>query len=302
MAAVRKPAPLLSAAIITYNEAARIGDCLRSVADFCDEIVVLDSFSTDETEKIARSFPSVVFAKHKFDGHVQQKNRAIELCRGRWVFSLDADERATPELAISIREFIKTYPDERGARVRRLNYHLGRFIRHSGWYGARTRLVRKGLGEWGGENPHDALILAGDPPSKANRSGPVLKGDLIHYSFRDLSDQIDTINKFSSIVAFTRGGRGKAPSALALLFKPLSKFIEIYFFKRGFLDGMPGFVIAAASSFSTFLKWAKLWELNRTDVKRPSNLRADYSVQGAPASQTAPSPRRLNRPRRAKGA
>ncbi len=269
----------LSAAIITYNEERRIEDCIRSVHDFCDEVLVLDSFSTDRTAAIARRFPRVVFQQHAFDGHVQQKNRAIERCRGAWVLSLDADERVTRELARSIVEFVDRFPTARGARVRRLNLHLGRTIRHSGWYGARTRLIRKGEGRWGGENPHDALILAGDPPARANRSGPILKGDLIHLSFRDLSDQIETINKFSSIVAFTRAGRGRRVSAAAMIFKPLVKFVEIYVFKLGFLDGMPGFIIAAASSFSAFLKWAKLWELAHSGIERPSNLRADYRIQ-----------------------
>ncbi|MBX7058058.1 MAG: glycosyltransferase family 2 protein [Leptospirales bacterium] len=290
----RNQSVLLSAAIITYNEERRLRECLDSVHGFCDEVLVLDSFSTDATERIAREYSRVRFLRHAFDGHVQQKNRAIELCRGRWVFSLDADERVTPELAQSISKFIQAHPEERGARVRRLNLHMGRRIKHSGWYGARTRLIRKGQGQWGGENPHDALYLAGDRPSQANRSGPILAGDLVHLSFRDLSDQVDTINKFSSIVAFTRASRGKSYRLLAMLLKPPIKFLEIYVFKLGLLDGMPGFSIAMASAFSTFLKWAKLWELQRSGLERPSNLRADYQAQQKPgeAKNVAPVGRR----------
>ena len=268
---------LISAVIITYNEEGRIADCIESVHDWCEEVLILDSFSTDRTREIAEKYEHVRFLEHDFDGHVQQKNRAIELSRGQWVFCLDADERATPELAESIRKFVQADKTS-AARVKRLTYHLGRYIRHGGWYNARYRLMKRDAGRWGGDNPHDTIILSSQSEWKSRR-GPVLKGDLIHYSFVDLSDQIDTINKFSSIVAFTRAGRGRSPSVFKMLFKPLNKFVEMYFVKRGFLDGVPGFVIAIASSFSTFLKWAKLYELKKTPVSRPSNLRKDYQVQ-----------------------
>ncbi|MBI3396740.1 MAG: glycosyltransferase family 2 protein [Spirochaetia bacterium] len=268
----------MTAAIITFNEERRIRDCIASVHDFCDEVLVLDSFSTDATEQIARSFPKVHFLAHAFDGHVQQKNRAIDLSRGKWILSLDADERVTPELAASIQRFIADNPDAKGARVKRLTLHLGRPIRHGGWYSARYRLIRKGLGRWGGENPHDEIFLDGEAKWSKNL-GRALDGDLLHLSFVDLSDQINTINKFSSIVAFTRAGRGKKASVFKMVFKPISKFIECYFIKLGFLDGVPGFIIAASSSFSTFLKFAKVYEIKDVGVERPSNLRADYRVQ-----------------------
>lgn len=269
---------VLSCAVITYNEEKRIDDCIKSVHEFCDEVLVLDSFSTDKTEQIARSYPRVVFGAHAFDGHVQQKNRAIEMCRGKWVLSIDADERVTPELGKSIRQFIDKNPDAAGARIKRLTYHLGRFIRHGGWYNARYRLIQKGKAAWGGENPHDQIFIDGRPNWKANL-GPVLKGDLIHYSFTDLSHQIDTINKFSSIIAFTRNGQGKRFNLFNLIFSPLTRFLEMYIGKRGFLDGMAGFIIAVSSAFSVFLRYAKLYEMQRTEVERPSNVRPDYEVQ-----------------------
>lgn len=269
---------LLSAAIITFNEERRLRDCIASVHDLCDEVLVLDSFSTDKTEEIAKSFPRVKFSAHAFDGHVQQKNRAIDMTRGKWVLCLDADERVTPELAESIRLFVKENPDAKGARVKRLTLHMGRAIRWGGWYSARYRLIRRGQGRWGGENPHDQIFLEGEPAWKTN-VGRALDGDLLHLSFVDLSDQINTINKFSSIVAFTRAGKGKKFSLLKLIYKPYWKFVECYFVKLGFLDGVPGFVIAVSSAFSTFLKWAKLYEIQRVGVERPSNLRSDYKVQ-----------------------
>lgn len=268
----------LSAAIITYNEEKNIHDCIASVHDWCDEVLVLDSFSTDKTREVAEKFPRVRFVQHPFDGHIQQKNRAIEMVRGRWIFSLDADERVTPELAESIQKFIKENPDASAARVYRLTYHLGKFIRYGGWYNARYRLIRKGEAFWGGENPHD-LVSPKKRLSLSERRRCTLKGDLIHYSFRDFSHQIDTINKFSSIVAFTRAGKKRKFSLLKLIVKPPAKFIEIYIFKFGFLDGIPGFILSVSSSFSMFAKIAKLYELTHTDIERPGNLRGDYKAQ-----------------------
>jgi len=261
----------IAAVIISFNEERNIHDCIASVHDFCDEVIVLDSGSTDRTREIAETFPRVRFSAHPFDGHIEQKNRALALARTDWVFCLDADERVSPELARSIQEFCREGTGS-VARVKRLTYHMGRPIRHGGWYNARIRLLRPDAGRWGGENPHDEIR-----PRERNR-GPVLDGDLIHYSFLDLSDQIQTINKFSSIVAFTRQAHGRPFRTLKLVFKPVSKFLEMYLFKAGFLDGMPGFIVAVASAFSTFLKWAKLYELSRGNIERPSNLRPDYQV------------------------
>lgn len=273
--------PTLTATIITYNEERQIARCIESVHDWCDEVLVLDSHSTDRTKEIAEQYPRVKFLAHDFDGHVQQKNRAIEYAGGEWIFSLDADEQASPELAASVRDFVANHPQAQGARVRRVTWHMGRFVRFGGWTHSRYRLLRKGEGRWGGENPHDQVYLRGRPLWKRNM-GHVLKGDLIHYSFRDLSDQVNTINKFSSIVAFTRSERGTRSSLLKMLTKPISKFVELYVVKLGFLDGMTGFVIAVSSAYATFLRWAKLYELKHTGLERPSNLRADYRVEENP--------------------
>jgi glycosyltransferase involved in cell wall biosynthesis len=261
--------PMLSAAIITYNEAENIEDCLDSVTDFVDEIVVLDSFSTDATEAICRRNPKVRFHQHPFDGHIQQKNRAIELCSSEWILSLDADERVSPALRRSILDFLARNPEVAGAKFPRLTFHMRRDIRHGGWYpNARYRLFRKGRAYWGGQNPHDKLILEG--------KGVSLEGDLIHYSARDLADQVKTINSFSSIVAFERYKQGKHFSIFRVLFKPVSKFFEVYVLKLGVMDGMQGFVIAVSSAYSAFLKEAKLFELSVLKTERPSNLPAFY--------------------------
>jgi glycosyltransferase involved in cell wall biosynthesis len=264
--------PSLSAAIITYNEEANIQDCLDSVTEFVDEIIVLDSFSTDATEDICRKNPKVQFSQHPFDGHIEQKNRALEQCTSEWILCLDADERVSPELRRSIEGFLGGNPDVAGVGFPRLTYHMHRYIRHGGWYpSARYRLIRKGMAFWGGENPHDKLILKGN--------GAKITGDLIHLTAKDLSHQVVTINTYSSIVALTRYNKGKRYHLWRLLLKPVSKFVEMYVVKRGFLDGTQGLVIAVSSSYSSFLKEAKQYELSVLGSEKPSNLSHLYDKE-----------------------
>ena len=262
--------PTLSAAIITYNEEENIQDCLASLTDLVDEIIVLDSFSSDATEEICRLNPKVRFSQHPFDGYIEQKNRAFEACRSEWILSLDADERVSPELRESIEELLHRNPNIAGAKFPRLTYHMHRYIRYSGWYpNARYRLIRKGMAVWGGNNPHEKLLLKG--------KGIKIKGDLLHFSAKDLSDQIKTINAFSSLTALTRYNGGRKFHLWRLLLKPVTKFLEMYLLKRGFLDGMQGFIIAVSSSFSSFLKEAKLYELDVLGSDKPSNLSSLHS-------------------------
>lgn len=260
----------LSVAVITFNEEKNIRDCIDSFHDLADEVIVLDSYSTDKTLEIAKSYPKVQVFQHPFTGHIEQKNRAIELCNGEWILSLDADERVSPKLQEEILAVLKNpKPNIVGYKIPRLTFHFGRFIRHGGWYPLkRYRLFKKGFGTWTGENPHDYIEIQG--------KGESLEGDIIHYSFIDLSHQIDTINKFSSIVALTRYNKNIQFAILKSIYKPFIKFLECYIFKLGFLDGYAGFVIAVSSAFSTFLKFAKLHELNAKIIERPSNLRKDY--------------------------
>ncbi len=258
-----------SVAIITYNEETNIGECIQSVHEFCQEIIILDSLSTDKTSEIAKAFSKVKFFSQKFKGHIEQKNDAIALCNNEWVLALDADERVAPELIKNIQSCLDKSEGVNGYKMSRLTFHMGRFIYHSGWYPLfRYRFFRKGFAKWTGENPHDYIEIVG--------KGEKLKGDIIHYSFKDLSHQVDTINKFSSIVAFTRFKKGNSFSVIRSILKPMTKFLEIYIFKFGFLDGYPGFAIAVSSAYSTFLKTAKMYELKNKTIERPSNLRPDY--------------------------
>lgn len=260
----------LSVSIITFNEEKNIQDCIDSVTEIADEIVVLDSFSKDKTKEIATKNPKVRFLEHPFYGHVQQKNKAMELCENEWVLSIDADERVDMTLREAILSWKKQAASELvGFKISRLTWHMGRFIHNSGWYPLyRYRLFQKSKATWVGENPHDYIEI--------NGKGAKIKGNIIHFSFKDFTDQIETINKFSSIVAYTRYSKEKKFSLFSTITKPIGKFWEIYIFKRGFLDGFPGFAIAVASAFSTFLKYAKIYELDRKIIDRPSNLRESY--------------------------
>ena len=257
-------------AVITFNEELNIKDCIESIHEIADEVIILDSFSTDRTIEIAGQFNKVKIFTNEFKGHIEQKNRAIQLCNGKWILSLDADERISPELKNEILIVLNKKDIEfQGYKIPRLTYHLGKFIKYSGWYPLkRYRFFLNGFAKWTGENPHDYIEIRG--------RGSSLNGDILHYSFKDLTHQVDTINKFSSIVAYTRYIKKTKSPILKSIYKPFIKFLEIYILKLGFLDGFAGFIIAISSSYSTFLKFAKLFELQKGLIKRPSNLRKDY--------------------------
>ena len=246
----------ISATIITLNEEKNIAACLRGL-DWVDEIVVVDSLSSDQTKKIALAMGARVIDQ-AFLGHVKQKQLGVDLCKHNWIISLDADERITEELKTEIIQLFKTTPAEalaHGYSVARKSYHLGRWIMHGGWYPDRNvRLFNRQFGSWTGVNPHDVIAV---------RDNPVpLHSALEHFVFEDLTHNINTNNSYSSISAKILFADGKKPSFLKLLFKPLWKFIETYLLKRGFLDGLPGFIISIGAAYSMFLKYAKLWELH----------------------------------------
>ena len=244
----------ISAAIITYNEEKNIKRCMDSL-DFVDEIIVVDSLSSDNTCAIAKELGAKVIDQ-KFLGHIDQKQLAVENCSNEWVLSLDADEEVSPELKASILELIKNPLEHEAYEMKRVSFHLGKWIRHGGWYpDKKTRFFNKTKAHWGGYNPHDKVIVDG--------SIGMLEGDLMHYVFDDLRHNIDTNNSYSSIMAEDLAKEDKKFCYLKLFFKPLGKFLEVYIYKRGFMDGMPGFIIAVGAAYSMFLKFAKLWELEK---------------------------------------
>ena len=251
---VKRP---LSLAIICLNEAANIERCISSVP-FATDIVVLDSGSTDETREIAARLGARVFDE-PWRGFRDQKRRATELCAQDWVLSLDADEALSPEAASEI-ELLLSSPvleNQDGFESPRLTWNLGRWIRHGGWYPDRQlRLYNRRRAQWqGGEHVHERVA--------ASRVARLIQ-PILHWPFPKLAEQINTNNRYSSLGAEELRAKGTRFSLGRLLFKPLSKFFETYILKKGFLDGLPGFIIAVGASYSVFLKFAKLWELEKS--------------------------------------
>lgn len=252
--------PKLSVVIITFNEEKNLGRCLESIQDIADDIVVVDSFSADRTEEIARSF-NARFIQHPFEGHIQQKNWAITQALYPHILSLDADEVPSDRLKQSIRE-VKENWEHDGYFFNRLTNYCGKWIRHTSWYPARKlRLWDSRKGKWGGLNPHDKFKL------EKGASRKFLKGDLYHYSYYSINEHIDQINRFSSIVAAAYFSENRKASYFNIIFHPLWRLFRDYIIKFGFLDGFYGLVISVNSSHETFLKYTKLRNLHRAKAE-----------------------------------
>jgi hypothetical protein len=251
---VSRADPLLSVCIIARDAEATLPRCLRSVA-FADEcIVVVDEKSRDETEEIARAQGAQVFV-HAYDGNVEQKNRALGPARGEWILALDADEAVAPELAREIETFLAAPPAAvEGVWLNRVTYHLGRWIRHGDFYPDwQLRLFRRGRGTWAGTNPHGRVRVAGATQR--------LQAELEHWSYRDLADQVERIQAFSDVQSRANRAAGRPVRVSDMLLRPPARFLRAYLLKQGFRDGVPGLVIASATAFHVFLKYAKQWEL-----------------------------------------
>lgn len=241
----------LSVVIITLNEERNIARVLGSVQNWAREVVVVDSGSTDGTRRIAEG-AGARFLTHEWRGYGQQKNWAMAQAQEPWVLFLDADEEMTPELRAEIAAFVASPGEFTGAHFPRKTWFLGRWILHGGWYPNRlVRLVKKqGNAHWTEPAVHEALEA--DGPVKALRS------DLLHYTFRDVGDNVQTNVRFSRLGAKVARARGERGSLLKILLKPVGKFLETYLWKRGFLDGFPGFVISINAAHSIFLKYVEL--------------------------------------------
>jgi glycosyltransferase involved in cell wall biosynthesis len=243
----------LSVALISYNEEENIARTLSSVANIASEIVLVDSYSTDNTVAIAKKFGANVF-QEEWKGHIAQKNSALQKCTQPWILALDCDEVVTPELKQSIIEAVNSN-SKAGFLLHRKTYYLGKLLHFSWQPDWKLRLVRKDCNpRWEGINPHDALKV--DCPTKK------LKGYLIHYSYKNLGHHIDKTVYYAKISAKSYFELGKKFSFFKLLFNPFFAFIKLYFFNLGFLDGFRGFLAGVSAWLSTFLKYAFLWELN----------------------------------------
>ncbi len=248
----------VSAVIITFNEERNIDRCLSSLQGMVDEILVVDSYSEDRTAEICQLY-GVRFEQHPFEGHIQQKNYAMQLAAHDWVLSLDADEALTPELADALMSARKGAVATTAFELKRLTNFCGKWIRHTGWYpDPKVRLWNRNHGQWGGQNPHDRVVLSDGV--KVCR----LSGDLVHYSFYTLEEHVAQIQKFSSIAARAAYDNGKRSHFLVhILLGPLFNFFKKYFLQAGFLDGYYGFVISYNTAYYKFLKYAKLREIQQ---------------------------------------
>lgn len=248
----------VSGCVIAYMEEDRIADCVRSLA-FCDEVVVVDSGSTDRTRDLAAGLGARVVVHAPFPGHWQQKQFAIEQARNDWVFCLDADERATPELATRVRGLAADGALAGvGYEMPRRNHYLGRVVRGGlFWPDRKVRLFDRRRARWGGTNPHDRVELpAGERPAR-------LDEPIEHLSFRDLRHQLRTIDSFSAIAARALRDEGRRANPFDLLVRPPSVFVKSLLLKRGFRDGWRGVLIAALAAWTDWLKYWRLWRLPR---------------------------------------
>lgn len=246
----------ITGVIITFNEERNIERCLLSLKNVCDEILVLDSFSTDQTEAICQRH-HVKFVQHEFDGHIQQKNRALQLAKTEWVLSLDADEALSEELSQAILN-VKKNPSGEAYAFNRLTNYCGHWVKHCGWYpDTKTRLVKKDISHWTGVNPHDRL------ERKDQGNVEWIKGDLLHYSYYTKEDHFKQIDYFGTIAAKELFEQGKNVSLGFLYIKVINQFIKSFWIKLGILDGRTGFHISVRSAYATYVKYRNLRSLNQ---------------------------------------
>jgi glycosyltransferase involved in cell wall biosynthesis len=252
----------LSVVIITYNEEQNIARCIESVRALADEIIVLDSFSTDRTVEIARGHGAIIH-QERFRGYIGQKNFAMQLASHNYILSLDADEALDQELAASIFQAKQDF-QHRAYRMNRCTNYCGRFMKHGLWYpDKKIRLFDRRIAKWGGLNPHDKIELM------QGFTFHHLDGNILHYAFDTADDLIWRNNRISSIAAVSLYNSGKRSSWFRMLANPTWAFLNGYFFRLGFLDGFEGFTFAINISHQVFLKYSKLYKLQRpTGQKR----------------------------------
>jgi len=242
----------ITATVITLNEERNIEAALGSIS-IVDEIVVVDSGSTDATVALARKYTDNVIT-HEWPGYAAQKNFAAQQASNDWIFNLDADERLTPELAREIEALrARPEPEACGFEMPRLCFYKGRWIRHSGWYpDYKVRLYDRRSAEWEGNFVHESVSVHG----KTGR----LRGDLLHYTADSASEHHLRMDRYTTLAAQESLTQGKRVSAGSILFSPPAAFIRSYFLKLGFLDGVPGLAIASFAAHYVFLKKLKIWE------------------------------------------
>lgn len=239
---------------MTKNEERNLPRCLEAVR-WVDEILILDSGSTDGTLEIAKKFGARV-QQQAWEGFGKQKQKGVDLASGEWVLSIDADEVVTPELKAEIASRLSTDNGIAGYYLKRKAYFLDRFVRYGGWYPDWVlRLFKKGKGHFTPARVHESVILDG-PAVK-------LEADLLHYTDPDFSHYLSKLNRYTDLSARELFDRGESGSLFKILANPAAKFFSQYFLKVGFLDGRAGFILAGGSAFHVFSKYVKLWELSQ---------------------------------------
>jgi glycosyltransferase involved in cell wall biosynthesis len=240
----------ISACICSFNEELKLEDCLKSIENFVDEIVVVDSGSTDRTREIAQRYTERVIHRD-WPGMTAQRAFSISQATHDWILVIDCDERLTPELAASIDRLRKQGPKHEGYDLPRRTYYVYRWLNHAWYPGWRTRVFDRRCAEVGGVDPHDVIVMKSGTSAR-------LDGDLLHYSFVSLSDHLQTIDSFTTIAAKELIRRGKRVGVLDPFTHGITAFIKLYIFKRGFLDGFAGFSVALLSGVYGFVKYAKV--------------------------------------------
>ncbi len=242
--------------VIAYNDEPNMRACLESAAGWADELIVIDSHSTDRTAAISREFTDKIY-QVDFKGFGDLRNQALALCTHEWVFSLDTDERMTPELQKEIRDLLDRGPTADAYFVPRKNYFLGRWIKHCGWYPdyRQPQLFRKSRLRYRQEIVHESFDC----------DGPVgyLTQPALQYPFRDIDHYIVKQDRYSDLMAQRMADQGRRFAFHQMATHPLGSFLKMYLLRRGFLDGMPGLILSGLYGYYTFMKYAKFWEFTK---------------------------------------
>jgi glycosyltransferase involved in cell wall biosynthesis len=248
--------PAISATIITFNEAARLEDALRSVS-WADEVVVVDSGSTDGTIEIARRLATRVDVRD-WPGYAAQKNHAASLCAHDWILSLDADERVSPGLGDALQAWRRSEPATPGYRMARVSRYLGRWIRTTDWYPDwQLRLYDRRRGAWHAARVHESVRVDG--------AVGVLPGELEHHPYRDVSDHLRRIDQYTTLAAMELRDRGRRATTASLIAQPCAAFLRNYVLRRGIADGRVGLIVSLLNSYYVLLKFVKLLELEQRE-------------------------------------
>jgi glycosyltransferase involved in cell wall biosynthesis len=248
--------PTLSVILITRNEESNLDDCLASLEGIAQQIVVVDSNSTDRTLEIAHNYGALMAYPKDWPGFGPQKNRALDLATGDWVLSLDADERLTPALKSEILTAIKHSTHVNCFAIPRLSWYCGRFIRHSGWSPDYVeRLFKRGTARFSDDLVHERLI--------PNGTVAKLENPMLHYSFMNYTQVLDKLNRYSTASAEQAFAQGKKSNPAKAVLHGMWAFIRTYILRAGFLDGPQGFALAISNAHGTYYRYMKLWQLNQ---------------------------------------